>query len=343
MDRHMPPRVAFWVSSFEPDMEAIASEVACLRRAFPRSVVWGVNSRRPRRFSWRRGFGFPPRTQLAFRGVTGCLQRLFHVNHLFGGLGDWFHLRALGARPAVLTVAVEAEAVEPGLLRKIDRFVVEWPQAEAKLLDSGVPREQISFIPPAVDLERFKPAAAADGKFTVLFASSPDRADWLDARGVPLLLDLAAYRPEIWFRLVWRPWGDSLPVLRRWIQQRGLTNVEVIVGRFDEMAPHYHAAHVTFLPFADPRRCKPAPNSLIEGLACARPAIMTDHVGLATVVAEAGAGICCDVDVGEFSDAVDRLRTDWNNASRRARRLAEHRFGVEDFVTAYGQIYEALA
>ncbi len=339
----MPPRIAYWTSSFEPDVEAVAGEVACLRRMFPGSVVWGVNARRPPRFSWRRGFGFPPRTQLAFRAVTGCLQRLFDLNHLFGGVGDWFHLRAIRRWPAVLTVAVEGETARPDLLAKIDQFVVEWPQAEAALLNLGVPRDRIRFIPPAVDLERFQPAVAPDSKFTVLFASSPDRADWLDARGMPLLLDVAERRADVRFRLVWRPWGDSLPAVRRSIDERGLQNIDLLVGRFANMAAHYHAAHATFLPFNDPRRCKPAPNSLIEGLACGRPGIMTQHVGLATIVAEAGAGICCEGGVEEIIEAIDRLRADWNTASRCARQLAERRFGVNDFITAYTQIYEALA
>ena len=325
-------------------MEALAHEVACLRRAFPGSVAWGVSARRPRRFSWRRGFGCTPKMQLVFRAVTGCLQRLFDVNHLFGGLNDWFHLKALRNRPALLTMAVEDgfDGGDPHLLSKIDRFVVEWPEGRETLEKRGIAANQMSFIPPPVDLRRFRPAAATDGPFTLLFASSPDRADWLHGRGVALLLDVAERRPMVRFRLLWRPWGNSCSTVESWIKLRGLSNVELVSGCFANMAEQYHAAHATILPFVDRARCKPAPNSLIEGLACGRPAIVTHQVGLASLVAEAGAGIRCAADADAIADSIDRLQCDWTTASCRARELAEQRFAIGDFIASYARLYEEL-
>jgi glycosyltransferase involved in cell wall biosynthesis len=342
MDRDVPPRIAYWASSFEGDMEAVSSEVACLRRAFPGSVSWGVSSRRPWRFSWRRGYGCPPRLHLAFRAATWCLQNGFDLNHLFGSLGDWFHLTAVRKRPTVLTVAVGAAPCDPELLARVDRFAVEWPAAGTEVEQLGVEKERIRLIPPPVDLERFTPSPPRNGPFTVLFASSPDAAEWLPARGIPALLDAAALRPNMHFRLVWRPWGDSLPRMRQWIAERGLSNVELAIGRFTDMPAQYRTAHATVLPFADRVRCKPAPNSLIESLASARPVLVTDQVGLADLVAEAGAGIVFPANGEALAAGLDALESNWQLFSTRARRLAESRFGMAGFVEGYRQLYREL-
>src|SRR5688572_2655780 len=88
----MSPRVAYWCSSFDADMEAVAGEVACLRRAFPGSIRWGISARQKKNFVLRDGICLHPRLDLLFRGITWAMQRRYDIQHLFGGWGDWFHL-----------------------------------------------------------------------------------------------------------------------------------------------------------------------------------------------------------------------------------------------------------
>ncbi|MHB8974341.1 MAG: glycosyltransferase [Pirellulaceae bacterium] len=338
----MPPRIAYWASSFVPEMEAIASEVACLRRAFPGSVVWGVSPRESVRLSWRRGFGVHPRWHLMFRGATWLAQRAFDINHVYGGLGDWFHLTAVHKQPIVLTMALSGPACDNGLLAKVDRFVVEWPAARDELQQLGVDPQRIRLVFPPIDLARFRPAPVRDSPFTVLFASSPERADWLEARGVHLILDAAAIRPDMQFRLIWRPWGNSLAEVRRWIEERELSNVDLVVGRFGNMAEHYQQSHVTVAPFTRPDCCKPVPNSLLESLACARPVVVTSAVGFSDVVHKADMGIMCSETAEGLADALDVIRARWTGLSERARLFAERSCGVERFVQAYGELYSEL-
>jgi glycosyltransferase involved in cell wall biosynthesis len=323
-------------------MEAIAGEVACLRRSFPGSIAWGVGPRNWMRLSWRRGFGVHPKFQLAFRAATWLGQRAFHVNHLFGGVGDWFHLKAVRKGPVVLTLAVENDATEPALLDKVDRFVAEWPGARDRLHQMGVDPAKTRLIFPPVDVNRFRPAPRPEEPFTVLFASSPDNADWLEARGVLLLLEAASLRPAFRFRLVWRPWGNSLARAQKWIEERGLANVELAVGRFADMAPHYQQAHVTVAPFVEAGQCKPAPNSLIESLASGRPVALTDRVGLAPLVQEENAGVVFTPDPEAMAEALDMLKADWEIYSRRSRAAAERWFGMERFISSYRALYEEL-
>jgi glycosyltransferase involved in cell wall biosynthesis len=343
MDRHLSPRIAYWTSAFEPEMEAVAAEVAELRRRFPSSVVWGLSHRRRALVSLRRWqFCLNPRLQLLFRAATRLFEPLFQLNHVFGSLGDWFYLQGVRQRPTVLTMATFAEPVRGSLLDRVDRFVVEYPGGEAYLRQLGIDSQRVRLILPPVDLERFRPTGRHEGPFTVLFASSPERAAWLAGRGIPAILDAAALRPRMRFRLLWRPWGDSLPPLRRWIAERQLVNVELIVGRYPHMGLQYQAAHATVAPFTQPEQYKPAPNSLLESLACGRPVVTTPDVGLAEVIRDEGSGIVTPPDGASLAEGLDQLQADWPTFSRNARQLAERRFGVERFLDAYELLYREL-
>jgi glycosyltransferase involved in cell wall biosynthesis len=342
MGGHVSPRVAYWTSAFEPKMEAVASEVALLRRHFRHSVAWGLSHHRWIQLSLGSGYCVHPRLQAIFRVATCLLEPAFQINHVFGSLGDWFYLESRKRRPTVLTVAAAYPPVHGDLLRRVARFVVEYPGGREFLAGHGITGDRVRLILPPVDLRRFAPTPAPAGPFTALFASSPDKESWLGARGVPQILDAAARRPEMVFRLLWRPWGDSEPRVRQWIAERGLRNVELLVGRVPDMARHYRAAHVVLAPFTDCARSKPAPNSVIECLACGRPALVTEAVGLADVIREGRAGCVAEPTGAALAEGLDRVRADWGHYAREARALAERAFGVERFVRAYNQLYEEV-
>ncbi len=338
----MSPRIAYWTSAFEPHMEAIASEVALLRRRFRGSVVWGLSPRHWALLSWQRGYCLNPRLHLLFRLVTRFLEPVFQLNHVFGSLGDWFYLVGTRRRPTVLTVASNNPPVQKSLLKRVDRFVVEYPGGRQQLEDLGIDPQRIRLIFPPVDLERFVPTAAPEGPFTVLFASSPDEADWLEARGLPVILEAAALRPQLRFRLLWRPWGNSLPRLQQWLRQRELTNVEVVVGCAADMALQYQAAHATVAPFTQMERCKPVPNSLVESLASGRPVVTTPEVGLAEIIRQDQAGRVCQASGAALAESLDALQADWPTFAQRARHLAERWFAKESFVQNYQRLYQEL-
>ena len=165
-------------------MEAIASEVATLRRHFPASVTWGLSHRRWALVAPRRGnYCLNPKLHLLFRGATRLLEPIFHLNHIFGSLDDWFYLQGMRRRPTVLTMAVVSELTNPYLMERVDRFVVEFESAREQLLCEGISPNRIRIIFPPVNLAKFAPTNRPDGPFTVLFASSPELPSWLEARG----------------------------------------------------------------------------------------------------------------------------------------------------------------
>lgn len=335
----MSPRIAYWTSAFEPDMEAIAGQVALLRKHFPSSLAWGLSHRHWALFSPRRGYCLHPRLHLLFRAVTRVLEPAFQLNHIVGSLGDWFYLVGVRRRPTILTMAAMQPPVAPKLLDSVDRFVAEYPAGRDYLEGLGIARNRIRVILPPVDLRRFVPQPAPSGPFTVLFASSPDLESWLEGRGIPLLLDAASRRPHMRFRMLWRPWGNSVHQVRRWIAERNLHNVELIVERASDMARHHQNAHVTVAPFTDPQQCKAAPNSLIESLACGRPVLVTSVVGLAELIAEHRGGLVSETSGEALAEQLDRLQSDWAIHASAARRLAEQCFATPRFLQAYERLY----
>jgi glycosyltransferase involved in cell wall biosynthesis len=236
-------------------------------------------------------------------------------------------------------LATAGPVASADLLDRVDRFVVESPEGRDQLTQFGIDSTRVSLIFPPVDLQRFRPAAKPRGPYTVLFASSPDRSDWLEARGVPLLLEAAGLRPQYRFRLLWRPWGNSEREVRRLIAERGLANVELLVGRQADMVDQYRMSDVCVAPFLDAERCKPAPNSITESLACGRPVVTSACVGLSGLIQESGAGLVCSNDAVSLADCFDRLNAEWDRYSLGARRLAEQCFDSERFVRAYGDLY----
>ncbi len=337
------PRIAYWCTSFEKGMEAVANEVATLRDAFPGSALWGVTGRTPfARLSRHDGLAFNPALQLLMRGVTRLLQMRYEINHVFGGLDNWFHLRALRDKPAVMTLAVDRSPTAMNLLNRIDRFVVEWPGGRQKLEALGIESQRISLIYPPVNLEQFVPRPEPVGPFTVLFASSPEPAGEIEARGVDLIIEAARRRPQWRFCLLWRPWGDALPRIQHLIEAAGVSNVALHVGRCPDMAAVYPAVHATVFVPRNPMRCKPSPNSLAESMACARPVVASPAVGMAPLIESEGSGLIADDTVCGLVSALETIEGRWNAFARRARRAAERHFDQRCFVEQYRSVYEAV-
>jgi glycosyltransferase involved in cell wall biosynthesis len=85
-----------------------------------------------------------------------------------------------------------------------------------------------------------------------------------------------------------------------------------------------------------------APNSLVESLACGRPVLATEVVGLAGLLRENRAGVVCSASAQAIAESLDRIEAEWHVQSRNARQLAERWFGVELFLGAYERLYAEL-
>jgi glycosyltransferase involved in cell wall biosynthesis len=340
-----PLAASYWTGVWEPAFEAHSREVETLRAALaPRaSVVSASTGQRtrllPRRGVWRLDIRRRGLLEVLSRG----LERRARLSHVFGALSHWHFLRVLGRRPLLFTVTMPGAPADPRLFRKVAIFAAETEDLAARVEAAGVPPQRVRVVPPGVDLERFRPAAAGrrGGRFRVVFASSPADARELGARGVDLLVELARRTPDLEVVLAWRPWGDLAAARRALAALRPPANVVLRVGAAAEMAEVYRDADAVACCYASGVG-KSAPLSVVEGLACGLPALITSTVGLSASIGAAGAGVVVAPELAAVVGGCARLRAEAAAMGEAARRLAVERFGREAFVAAYRELYREI-
>jgi glycosyltransferase involved in cell wall biosynthesis len=340
----MPPRVSYWTGTWEPRFEAHSQEIELLRSQLGRGFV--VSAASGQRAGWsprQRVARLAARNVLALRALARWIEPRADVSHLFGAMDGWHLLRSVGRRPVLFTVTIAGRPAAATLYSKVTRFAAETDRLAALLLEHGADPERVEVVPPGVDLRRFaySPPPSAP-PVRVLFASSPPTPELFEERGVALLVELARARPDVAVTLLWRPWGDRDRCRRALSALDPPPNLHVIEGCRDDLPRLYRDAHLVACLFAG-ERAKSAPNSLVEGLACGRPALVTGACGLAAAVAHHRAGLVVEPRVDDLAAAIDVVRSRLPELSRAARRLAEDRFDAARFVARYESLYEELA
>ncbi len=340
----MPARVTYWTGIWDPRREALSSGVEALRAALaPRAPVVSFSAgQRTSALPRGRVVRLSGRRWLALRALAALLEPRGAVTHLIAGLSSWHLLRALGRRPLLFTVAIDGPPLAPDLYRKVDRFVAESDGLARALAACGVDPGKVRVLYTGIDLDRFRPAPApAGGPFRLLFASSPADPSELEGRGVPLLVALARRVPDLEIVVPWRRWGD-LDAARRGLRALDPPpNFRVVEGDVVDMAAEYRAAHAVACLFR-PGSGKACPTSVVEGLACGRPALVTDGVGIADLLVAEGAGRAAPPAVEALADELEALRSGYPGFATRARSLAERRFDRQKTWKAYESLYREL-
>jgi glycosyltransferase involved in cell wall biosynthesis len=340
----MPPRVSYWTGVWAPRFEAHSQEIEALRATTsPRGTVvsaaTGQRARRPQGGVYRVDAG----STLLLIALARWLEPRADVTHLFGATDNWHLLRRLGRRPLLFTVTIPGTPQEPSLYGKVTLFAAETEGLAAQLIRHGADPARIEIVPPGVDLERFAPTPLpAPTPFRILFATAPPTPELFAERGIPPLIELARLRSDVEVTLLWRPWGDLARCLAALRVLDPPPNVRIEVREHGAVPLQIGDAHAVACCF-DGGRAKAAPQSLIEGLACGRPALVTRDCGLAGLVEECGAGVTSSPRGEDLSTAVDVLRSRLSEMSRAARSLAEERFDRVDFLSRYRALYDRLA
>lgn len=344
----MPPRVTFWTGLFEPSREGLSREVDALRKALaargPRPPVVSFSAGQATSLAGARDgvVRLAGRRWLSLAALAAVLERRGDVTHAFGGVDAWHFLRALGRRPVVFTVAIPGDALDARLYAKVSLFAVESEALAAALLDTGISPERIRIVYPGVDLEVFYPAPPPPSRpFRLLFASSPPGPAEVEARGMPLLVELARANPDIEVLLLLRKLGDQDGTRRALEALDPPPNVVVSPDEIADMPSAFASAHAVVAPFA-PGCGKSCPNSIVEGLACGRPAIVSPSCGIASLLVREGAGLAPPRTVAALDGALERLRTRYREYASRARALAVQRFSLDGFIRMYLGIYDEV-
>ena len=338
----MPPAVTYWTGTWAPGMEAHTDFIQELRRRRDgadrvMSISSGQSGRLlPRRRVWR----FGQAQWWYMRTVAPVIERLGRVNHVFGSSVTWHLLRAIGCRPTVFTVTIDEGPVHADVRHDVSKFVAESDELAISLAAQGIEAEVIH---PGVDLARFTPAPPPDGTFRVLFASSPAHPGEFDARGIPLLVELARACPDIEVRCLWRPWDDESEAVAALGRLDAPRNLVIARGKAPDMAREVANAHAVVIAY-EKGFGKAAPQSILEGLATGRPALLGPHCSIAPVIAEAGAGAVATEQSGAaLAEALSALRSDYESRAAAARALAEKRFSFRSAAARYEAIYAELA
>ncbi len=334
-------RVSYWTGWLDPHMVAVSKEVHQLMHRFPGSCAFGLSTHYWLHVSrGRRSFGVHPRLYQLVRPMLGIIERQFDISHIYTNLGDWHFLNALGSRPIVLTLTEHGVPAEPVLLHKVNRVVAETDRLAAQAIKYGVPIDHVSVVYPGVDLRAFDVNPAPAGRWTCVFASSPENESEIHTKGVDLLLEAAALRPHVAFTLLWRPFGPAADVALEQVRRRAPENVALIKKRIPDMAAFLARFHFAVAPFRSVG--KPCPNSILEMLALGRPALVSDFVDVGDLIAREGAGLVFAPAAESLAAAIDRLCDGYAAFQRCARACAERSFDLDRTTDAYRRIYESL-
>ena len=341
----MPPRVTYWTGTWDPSQEAISKEIQTLRSAaHTRPIVASISSGQTSAINVsERVVRLSTRHWPLLRAMAPLLERQGDVTHLFGSLDSWHLLRATGRRPTIMTVVLPGQSTDFRNYAHVRTFAVESERLVGELLLAGIPADRVRLIYPGVDLQDYRPKPAMrTGRFRVLFASSPADPGEFEARGIPLLIEAARLMPAVDVVLLWREWGDQTAAKRALDRLQPPTNVQIeyLAGR--DMPTVYQGVHVVACVYAE-NFGKSCPNSVIEGLACGTPVVVGNTCGIASSIAEAGAGLAVRKRPREIAEAVIALRSRHSAYAHAARDMAERYFDRTRFLAEYSALYGAIS
>jgi glycosyltransferase involved in cell wall biosynthesis len=339
------PVVGYWIFNYAPQWEAAAKELRFLsqelRGEYDTQVI--ALNMRDRRLRFRgREKSFPLPFALLALPLLGRVGSRFRINHIFASLTERLLIPRLKGERTILTVTKDSPAlgaIERNLdhLRDIRYVVVESDWHRELLRQGGVPREAIQLIRPGVEI---RPYVAAQGAFTVLFATSPLSGRDLLSRGVFLLVQAAKALPDVRFVLVWR--DHALADLQRVIAREGVNNVEIRNGLIRDMGSVYDEVHASALPGLTAASLKPAPHSGLESLAHGKPLLVSTPTSIAGLVTRAGCGVEFEPSVDAFVAAVHRLRDDYAGYQAACHDTARRFFSRSVFLERYRQLYASI-
>jgi glycosyltransferase involved in cell wall biosynthesis len=231
--------------------------------------------------------------------------------------------RRLGIENEAVGTIVARRAVRE--YAEADLIRVQSTLVRDSLLDAGISAAKIALIPPAVDLEAFRPAGGREHQlnFVVCFVGA-----FSVRKGIHHLLKAWDLVADNGSRLVLHGgygnrWGKS-------VLARAVARGDVIVRGGG--APHatYAEADICVVPSIEDGFCY----VVLEAMACGLPVIVTDQVGAKDIVCDGVEGFV--VPAGEpvaLADRITRLRADAELRRRMgeaARRRAElHTFAAE--------------
>lgn len=171
-----------------------------------------------------------------------------------------------------------------------------------------------SIIPPLIDTGFFEIYSKTDirngrlsnNNYIVGFASTPCTEDSVAARGIDLLEKvMSKTNATVEFMIPWREPSVDPPS-----QFLSDDRVHLSYGPVD-MAAFYNNIDIYMLPFAGYGHNHASPHSFWEAIVYGKPVIVTDRVGVASLVERYGIGIVCGPEEKELAEAIQKIIDDY--------------------------------
>ncbi|GJM43889.1 MAG: hypothetical protein DHS20C21_07310 [Gemmatimonadota bacterium] len=336
-------RVLYWnTACLEPRIEAVSKELFDLASHFRDSRLFAVSPHL--RFRWEEGgriAGFHPRWDPMLRALVPWVERQGRINHVYSDPSPWLFHKTLRRNPIVWTVATEGGELLMPFLERCHTVVAQTEGFLARLRAAGLPESRMRRIPPGIDVSRFRPAAERPpGPPRILFASAPRSREEMGPRGVHLLIDAARANPDLHWRLLYREWASGYTSLAPTEDSvRGLPNVELTNRSVDDMSRIYPSFHFTVIPYTRADGGKECPNSLLEGMACGVPALVSSAAPFSGYVREHDCGEVFEPTAEGMAAAVSRGLSRWETLSKNARTATEQDFDRLVMLRRYEEVY----
>lgn len=345
-------RIAYWTTaSLEPDIEAVSKEVFDLARHFADSVVFGVSPHlRFRMGCSPKHLGLNAKFDPMLRLAIPVIERATRINHVYAETSPWLFFKTLRRKPTVLTIASEKGEINTEFLDRVEAITVQTEALYRRLSEVERWRRKLSLLYPGIDLARFKPPENGDAgrpadRPRVLFATFPRSREEIGPRGVDLLLGLAKGNPEVQFDLLTRPWsgGDTASaVVRERLASDRRDNIRLLEGRRDRMEDLYRNCDFTVIPYTRTDGGKECPLSLVEGLACGVPVLISSVAPFASFVEANGCGIAFEPNPQSFARAIDAGWSRYSELRAGALACARQHFDRQSVYRRLESLYDVI-
>jgi len=260
-----------------------------------------------------------------FPSIVAAIKRSNVINmHYFKPLSSIVYaaLVKLLNKPLILHVyfPILSAARLKAFTYSIDRFVVVNEYLAEPLRKEGIPSEKITCIPPAIDVNKYRPMdkdallakyAIPRKQFVVLYHG---RASTV--RGLPLFLRaLRSLRERyddlaIILSLATVEEDLSLRDIERWLREYGLEEATTLIQGRNDAAEMYNLADVVVFPFRHKTASMCPPLSLLEAMACGKITVCSDieELGVRHIIKNGHDGFLVKPTESELINCLESVR-----------------------------------
>ena len=287
-------------------------------------------------------------TVIEFFNNIKLFSMLFSKNRIinyFSNLGDINHFKlfALKRCKVILTSlfgTCNRDELNKDTFNSVDKIIVESEKDLSLLKTLNIDNNKIHLIYPGIDLNHYKNISNPQGKFKILFASSPFNPDFFETRGINFLLNNIKNVPNVEFIFVWRKELYNLLVEK--VQELNIKNITIINQDIEDMSKVYNSVNAVIVPYASLNYNKPCPYSILESLACERPVIVSEFVGISDLITKEDCGVVFKLNTSSFVVAINNLITSYSKYKNNSRKTAIKYFDIGNMLKEYKKVYEAL-